>query len=51
MTEVVIAPAAAAGPLMPAHYDSQMIFSQQFLIQQQFKDLRQELINEFTNQK
>ncbi len=36
---------------MAAHHDSHMLFSQQFLIQQRVEDLRQELINKFTNQK
>eukprot|EP00569_Conticribra_weissflogii_P019666 CAMPEP_0171425364 /NCGR_PEP_ID=MMETSP0881-20121228/3271_1 /TAXON_ID=67004 /ORGANISM="Thalassiosira weissflogii, Strain CCMP1336" /LENGTH=187 /DNA_ID=CAMNT_0011944673 /DNA_START=1394 /DNA_END=1956 /DNA_ORIENTATION=- len=51
MAEAATAPAAAAGSSMAAHYDSHMLFSQQFMIQQRVEDLRQELINEFTNQK
>ncbi len=51
MTEAVTVTAAVAGPLMAAHCDSQILFSQQFIIQYWVKDLRQELINEFTNQK
>ncbi len=51
MAEVITSLAAAARPSMTAHYDSHMLFSQQFMIQQQVEDLMQELINEFTNQK
>ncbi len=51
MAEAATAPVAAAGPLMATHYDYYMLFSQQFMIQQQVEDLRQELINKFTNQK
>ncbi len=51
MAEAITAPAAAAWPSMTTHYISHMLFSQQFMIQQQVKDLWKELINEFTNQK
>lgn len=40
MTEAETVPAAVSGSLMAAHCDSQILFSQQFIIQYLVKDLR-----------
>ncbi len=50
MAEAVPAQASAAGSSMATHFYSHTLFLQQLITQQWVEDLRQELINKFTNQ-